>query len=105
METTKKSKYKATNLVYLVYAPNECYHQIIRRKPTSVTIDLESGTWTYQSRFGGCFTRPFGQSGPTPKGSGGIIGVYDVTKIGHLDTMVHDVGELVRQDYRSAFDD
>lgn len=99
--------YKRKDLVALIFATNDCYHQVVsvddeRVAQGHVTVDHKAGTWTLT--LGDCSRSwPIGSKRYTNhgqyggfEGHSGIICVYDRTDIQHLSSMVHTVGDLVR---------
>jgi hypothetical protein len=89
-----RQRFKERNLVALILAQNPCYTEVVSLKQIKgLQIDLVAGTWTLD---GG--TAKIGESG-----GGGIIGVYDRTKIKHLDAMVDDGREAT--EHRSGISD
>lgn len=88
-KTTKaKPKFRKKDLISLVWPTNICYSTLIAGVPKGVTIDTVAGTWTFQKQtyqIGG--TRRY----PCAAITGDPIGVYDRTKITHLEQMKRDV--------------
>lgn len=86
-------KHEQGNLVYLVYAPNNCYTSVVDECPEGTTINLECGTWRFsqQCRFDQDY--PIGRSRATMSQNHGIIGVYDRSNVDHLGSMVSDAKE------------
>lgn len=79
-------------LVFLIYAINNCYVKITRKKPKGVTINLQKKTWYYKNR-----EYNIGNMRHCERyAKYGIIGVYDVNKINHLDNMAHHAIEATR---------
>lgn len=86
-----KHKFKEDNLVSLVWPTNKCYSRLISGPPKGVTVDLDKGTWTFKGKTG-----PIGSRMKLPVTKDYPIGVYDYTKIGHLQSMKSDI-EWVRE--------
>ncbi len=90
---------KRENLIVLRYAFNECYTQVVSLeepevKKQKIIINELGGTW---SRSGSESTFKIGEPCyPRYKCSYKIIGIYDRTKIEHLNTMVYAANEAVR---------
>lgn len=100
--TAVKPKHRKRDLVSLVWPVNTCYSTLIRGVPEGVTLDLVSGTWTFgnQTQSLGCRRHSSGY-----EGVGHPIGVYDKTKLKHLEAMKQDV-EWVKERNRplSSYD-
>lgn len=95
------------DLVYLIFASNRCYHKVTDVRPENVTIDLQAGTWSYKREPGRlmCLTvsKPIGSGHHNGDHDGcPIIGVYDRTKITHLNAMIGD-SRIVRDYADSRF--
>ena len=89
---------KIEDLVVLRYAQNECYTSVVAAadvEDDKFNIDLEKQVWSYREWE----NRKIGQGRPTHDVTDhyGIIGVYDRTNTNHLDSMVHDASESVRE--------
>jgi hypothetical protein len=100
------TSYEKHNLIYLEFASNSCYHNVSDRPPSGIVIDLEKGAWKWKPslREERCFR--IGECDPQARVRGAkVIGIYDRTRVDHLDAMVHHATELVRDGYRSALDD
>ena len=81
-----KPKFKKRNLISLVWPVNTCYSHLQAGVPKGVTVDLIKGTWTFQGD-----TLPIGSSRRNAMDiTGDPIGVYDRTKIEHLEAMKDD---------------
>ena len=93
---TEKEKIRKKNLIILKYATNECYTQVVDLRTSSdknFKLDLENRVWSFKEEE----NIPIGNSSNPPgRGCGryGIIGVYDKTKIEHLNSMVHNAREF-----------
>ena len=87
-----KPRYRKRDLISLVWPVNTCYSDLIVGIPKGVTVDTVAGTWTFQGqtyKIGDpdrCSCRDI---------TGNPIGVYDMTKIRHLNQMKDDA-EWVR---------
>ena len=91
-EKKSKPKCRRKDLISFVWPVNTCYSTLIVGVPKGVTIDTVAGTWIFQGqthRIGG--TRRY----PCRDITGDPIGVYDRTKIRHLEQMKEDA-EWVR---------
>lgn len=84
------NKFDEKNLVALVFAPNNCYVNVVGLDKVVVGIDIEKGVWYHKNN-----AIPIGK-GRYTKYKKGIIGIYDRTNIDHLDSMVHQVKEATR---------
>ena len=87
-----KPKCMRKNLISLVWPVNTCYSNLIVGIPKGVTVDTVAGTWTFQGQ-----TYKIGDPERCHCGdiTGNPIGVYDRTKIKHLNQMKEDA-EWVR---------
>jgi hypothetical protein len=89
-------------IVYLIFAPNAAYNQVVEEKPKNVQVDEKKGTWTWK---GGAFDAPQKRKIGEPRYLGdrrfGVIGVYDADNLQHLGSMVHAAVESQR-DYSRA---
>ncbi len=94
--------YNRDNLVVLVYSDNVCYTVVVRADDPRVeksraTIDEKSGTWTAPHPSDPALapqTQEIGKNRYFNHGSRwGVIGVYDRTKLEHLNSMVRDSQE------------
>lgn len=94
--------YSRGDLVVLMYADNHCYTNVVsadnlRVKKSGATINERDGTWTAPHPSDPALapqTQPIGGSRYFHRGSRwGVIGVYDRTKLEHLDSMVSDAQE------------
>ncbi|MDP1689862.1 MAG: hypothetical protein Q8L52_01520 [bacterium] len=83
-------------IVFLVFAPNTAYVQVIDWTPEGVKVFPDKGIWTYASPNGPPRTFRIGNSRDIGDLRGGIIGVYDADKLSHLDSMVHVAVEAQR---------
>jgi hypothetical protein len=103
--------YNEDNLIALVWASNTCYTKVVEpscvsehearggemdEKPYTwkwpkLELDLKKGTWTHGKKHAniGRGYLPYGCS------HYGLIGIYDRTKIKHLDMMVHEAMDAV----------
>jgi len=97
-----KTVIKKGNLVVLMYAPNNCYTNVIkvdRVKDKEFKVDLENRVWSFQDWK----DVPIGRSrSPYDNHSyerrDGIIGVYDRTNTGHLNSLAHAVKTFTESD-------
>ncbi len=99
-----KKKY-LDNLIVLKFAPNTCYQQVITARkafeeyPKDFSIDLENKTWNWRNgrnmQIGKArFVRSYSEEG--------IIGIYDRNLTEHLDSMIHSLGEIIRESSRGS---
>ncbi|GEM_PF-2588934 len=82
-------------IVFLQYASNVCYVQVVAEAPQGVAVDVGNQTWTVdwpQKR-----TYKIGQSHYCGDTRGGIIGVYDADDLNQLGSMVRAATEAVRE--------
>lgn len=86
-----KVKCRKNDLISLVWPVNTCYSTLIAGVPKGVTIDKVAGTWTFQGQTQAIGSRRY----PCMDITGHPIGVYDRTKIRHLEAMKDDA-EWVR---------
>lgn len=106
-------KIKMEDIVVLQYASNTCYTQIVELKDAEekVDVNLERKVWTYtalKDRDANFKNIKIGKA-RSPYLNGheyrdGVIGVYDRRQTEHLDQMVHDANEAVRERH-SALED
>ncbi|MCR4333907.1 MAG: hypothetical protein NUV60_02770 [Patescibacteria group bacterium] len=82
-------------IVYLVFASNSAYVQVVRRKPKGVKIDVAKKKWTYEHAHHRQ-SEPIGNGCFLGDRRMGVIGVYDLDKLEHADSMVHDALESQR---------
>ncbi len=95
---------KLTSLVYLIFAPNTCYCQVVAKRPRDVALDLENNKYTLTSSNAGykqSQTFKIGDGRSYFDGKYGTIGVFDKGSAEHLDTMVHLAIEAVRERHHS----
>ena len=89
--------YKAENLVVLRFAINRAYAEVVDASDIpDLEIYLDRGTYKY----GNYLEVEIGRRIPEVGGgiwNEGIIGVYDRTKTGQLDRMVHDAISCTRE--------
>ena len=79
--------------VFLQFAPNAAYCQVVEKTPAGVTIDADGSTWRFEKR-----QYKIGESRYIEQGrKRGVIGVYDADNIEHLDHMVHAALESQRE--------
>lgn len=103
------SAFKAENLIYLVYADNNAYTNLRKKRPKGLKINLVKGTWTISPEFrpghspmDGHFNRKIGEARAILQGNHhGVIGVYDRTKFKHIVSLSRDSGEALK-DYSNA---
>ena len=91
------------NLIALIFAPNNYYTRVVSIDDPEVikdkiTINLRAGTWRRHSKTH-YKTYSIGTARYVRFGYGvnGVIGVYDRTDLGHLNSMVHDVKEATTE--------
>ncbi len=74
------------NLVFMVYtSPNTAYISLQRQRPEGVSLDLQEGWWSFQgsnARIGQTLVHNM-----YPR-EGVCVGVFDKTKLAHLQTML-----------------
>lgn len=99
-----------SDLVVLMYSENNCYTVVVladdpRVGKSGTTIDESNGTWTVPHPGDPALapqTKKIGESRYFEHGSRwGVIGVYDRTKLEHLNSMVHNSQEAT--DSTSSF--
>ncbi len=88
------------NLVFLTFtSPNPHSATISKKKPVGVRLNLQKGTWSWREKkdqkFGSSMA-PYFERGMSQEGR--IIGVYDRTKMEHLDAMVHAACDATKSD-------
>lgn len=83
--------YEKKNLVFLRFTSNVCYVEVVEEKPKDVTLNLEAGMWSWH---GGEYK--IGDNRPRAWGQEQTIGVYDRTKLSHLNAMVQAASEVTR---------
>lgn len=98
-----KGKYSRRDLVCLAYAKhNSSCVEVTREVPEGFVVDAEAGTWGLAE---GTRSEPFekrefriGERSRIPEWGyrRGLIGVYDRTKLVHLNAMVHRVEDALR---------
>ena len=83
-------------LVFLIYASNNCYVKVTRKMPKEVIVDFKKRVWRYEKR-----EYSIGNDMRHCERSAryGVIGVYDINEIAHIDSMVHHAIEATR-DYK-----
>jgi len=82
-----KAKCRKKDLVSLVWPVNTCYSTLIAGVPKGVTVDKVAGTWTFQGR-----SQPIGSRRYfCTECINYPIGVYDRTKLDHLEKMKEDI--------------
>ncbi len=91
--------YNRENLVVLMYSDNVCYTIVVladdpKVEKSGATIDEKNGTWTAPHPGDPALapqTQRIGEDRYFNRGSRwGVIGVYDRTKLEHLNSMVRD---------------
>jgi len=88
------------DLIVLMYASNNCYFEVVPYcdEIKDLSVDFIKGTWSYRewknNQIGKA--RDFFYKDGSGKFPEGIIGVYDRTKIKHLNSMIFDVIEARR---------
>lgn len=105
--------FKKEDLVVLMYSDNTCYTRVVtleeaEQKPRKSSgyfkVDPKKGEWRREYRFR-TVTKKIGESMYMDHGCRyGVIGVYDRTKIEHLDSMVYD-GREATSSQGSCVDD
>lgn len=91
-------------IVCLVFAPNSAYVNVVERPPEGVEVFPDKGIWKWSGMYppdGTRTTLKIGESRYVRNCRIGIIGVYDVDNLKHVDRMVHDAVESQR-DYSDA---
>lgn len=86
-------------LAYLMFADNSAYCKVTDISPKTVTVDQEEKTW--RCDVWSPQARPIGSSCYISHSRAGIIGVYDIDNISHVNSMVHAAIEAQR-DYRKS---
>ncbi len=101
--------HRLEDLVVLMYAPNECYTQVVEAKGAEVKgleISPEKGIWSFQKwrdvPIGRMRMLTLPTDGPYEHRFG-VIGVYDRTKIEHLDSMVSHGKEATANEQDSEY--
>jgi len=92
-----KNPIERKNLVALMYASNSCYTKVVGIENISekgFSIDIEEGRWS--NRYFRDIEIGRGKCGEYKEG---VIGVYDRTKISHLDSMVHDAKSATKESF------
>ena len=88
------------DLIVLMYASNNCYFEIVPYHDgiKNLSVDFIKGTWSYRewenNQIGKA--RDFFYKNGIGRFNEGIIGVYNKTKIEHLNSMVFDIIEARR---------
>lgn len=82
-----RPKYKEGNLVSLVWPVNSCHSTLVDGIPENVRVDLDAGTW----RTPAGIPHEIGQGIHDRPIAGYPIGVYDRTKMKHLERMKDDI--------------
>lgn len=94
--------YDRSDLVVLMYSENNCYTIVVltddpRVEKSRATIDEKSDTWTAPHPGDPALapqTQKIGEDRYFDRGSRwGVIGVYDRTKLEHLNSMIRDSQE------------
>ena len=91
-------------IVYLIFAPNSAYNQVVDKAPKGVKVDEAKGTWQARDLpYPANQEYKIGRSRYIERSclGGVIIGVYDADNLEHLGSMVHAAVESHR-DYRDA---
>ncbi|TSC64222.1 MAG: hypothetical protein G01um101491_337 [Parcubacteria group bacterium Gr01-1014_91] len=91
-------------IVCLVFATNSAYVNVVEVPPKGVEVFPDKGIWKWPGVYppdGTRTTLKIGESRYARNSRSGIIGVYDVDNLKHLDSMVHDAVESQR-DYSNA---
>ncbi len=96
---TRRQKHRKRDLISLVWPDNTCYTSLVAGVPKGVELNLKAGTWT----FGGQTCR-IGQGIFSLRETGTPIGVYDRTKLAHLQQMKFD-SEWVTRGSGGAIED
>ena len=83
------SSYEMGNLVFLVYASNTCFTNVVSELPEGLEVDVGAGSWTFDGE-----TFKIGEMRECEWGSEwGVIGVFDRTSDEHLNSMVSAANE------------
>lgn len=82
-------------LGYLMFADNSAYCSVVENTPNGITTDLEKKTWQYKLP-GFQTTKSIGSSRYLGEWRGGVIGVYDLDDIKHVNSMIHAAIEAQR---------
>jgi len=91
-----EKKYRKKDLVALIFASNTCYTNVVplsKVRTKDFSVDIKRGTWSY----GKWEDSRIGKSRYIGADKYGVIGVYDRTKIAHLNSIVHDGQEATRE--------
>lgn len=90
----EKPKCRKKDLISLVWPVNTTTSTLVAGVPEGVTVDKMAGTWTFEGR-----TYQIGGSGRynVIPYEGSPIGVYDRTKIKHLDQLHSDITWVERR--------
>jgi hypothetical protein len=87
VKNKSKTKCRKKDLVSLIWPVNTCYSTLITGVPKGVTINLVANTWTFRGE-----KHQIGDSGCSfGEDEGNPIGVYDRTKIKHLEQLKQDI--------------
>lgn len=86
-EKTSESKCRKKDLVSLIWPVNTCCSTLIRGLPKGVTVDVAAGTWTFNGTTQLIGSRIY----PCLAWIDYPIGVYDRTKMKHLEAMKMDI--------------
>lgn len=87
------------DLISLIWPINTCYSKLIDGLPRGVTVDIVTGTWTFQEQ-----TQPIGSRIDGPEDTDYPIGVYDRTKLLHLKAMKRDIEWVKKRNERFPID-
>jgi len=94
-------KFRKKDLISLVWPVNTCYSTLIAGVPKGVTVDKVAGTWTFRGQTQKIGYRRY----PCTEGIDYPIGVYDRTKIDHLDKMKDDAEWVQNRNRPTSLDD
>ena len=86
-------------LVYLMFSSNTCYCNVVEATPEGVTVDLEKKTWRYKYAELQQYEH-IGRGRYVRNSRHGVIGVYDLNNIGHVNLMVYNALEAQRSHSR-----
>lgn len=78
-------------LVFLIYASNNCYVEIVKKIPNNITVDVRKRTWSYNKKI-----YNIGEMRYCEHSRYGIIGVYDMGDIAHINNIAHHAIEATR---------
>lgn len=102
--------YNKENLVALIYSDNDCYTQVVslaeaqNAKGCRFTISPENGEWHREVHFH-IVTKKIGERITTDSSCRyGVIGIYDHTKVDHLNRMVAHSNEATRNNSQISDD-